>query len=161
MIKILNKHKFNQLMVDKNFDDSNIEYQKDFWIISINNTDTTSYFKNNHYNVLVLNFDDTEEDKTFPNLLKADEHFKIYAMNESQGKEVINFLNRVKQTWNSNSVLLIHCHAGQNRSGSVGDFACDYLEYNRNDFKLDNPGIKGNSTVSRILNRLWRYSHYD
>ena len=127
---------------------NNVCNKKDFYFISINDLEgemSTSYFEKDSPNVLKLYFDDTVDDNK--------------SMTVDQGKQIIEFLKKINPTDRTN--LIIHCTAGQNRSGSVGKFAADFFNYGYNKFVSENPFIKGNSTVTRILNRLHLWNHFE
>lgn len=163
-ILVLNKNDFNQLMVDNNITiiDNNL------YIISINDTEgdkSISYFEDvESDNLLKLYFDDTTEDVVLKDVtyttninIKRLKKNELKVMNEQQGKNIISFLDKIEGDY----TLIIHCTAGQNRSGSVGKFAADYLEYGQEKLMKENSYIKGNAEVTRILNRLWLWSHYE
>ena len=165
LIKVLNKYDFNDLMISNNITKENVGEVENTYIISINDSHDhfskfESYFQDVvSDNVLVLHFDDS--DKNYEMKVKdSEETFNLQIMTEDQGKEIITFLNNVKSKLDDNTQLLIHCTAGQNRSGSVGKFAVDFFEYNINRFNVENPIVKGNSVVTSTLNRLWLWSHY-
>tara|TARA_R110000772_G_scaffold43995_8_gene101294 strand:+ start:2424 stop:2930 length:507 start_codon:yes stop_codon:yes gene_type:complete len=165
LIKVLNKYDFNDLMISNNITKENVGEVGNTYIISINDSHDhflkfESYFQDVvSDNVLVLHFDDS--DKNYEMKVKdSEETFTLQIMTEDQGKEIITFLNNVKSKLDDNTQLLIHCTAGQNRSGSVGKFAVDFFEYNINRFNVENPIVKGNSVVTSTLNRLWLWSHY-
>lgn len=165
LIKVLNKYDFNDLMISNNITKENVGEVGNTYIISINDSHDhflkfESYFQDVvSDNVLVLHFDDS--DKNYEMKVKdSEETFNLQIMTEDQGKEIITFLNNVKSKLDDNTQLLIHCTAGQNRSGSVGKFAVDFFEYNINRFNVENPIVKGNSVVTSTLNRLWLWSHY-
>jgi predicted protein tyrosine phosphatase len=154
-ITVLNKNNFNNLMKSHNITCDNVESFDNLYLISINDTEgemSVSYFENcDAKNVLTLYFDDEIESETGTPQLKI--------MNEDQGKEIINFLSTINVK--SNTSLIIHCTAGQNRSGSVGKFAADFFNYGQDKLLRENPFIKGNSVVTRILNKLWLWGHYN
>lgn len=162
-IKVLNKHNFNQLMIDNKITKENIGGFKNLFIVSINDTSGEyfeSYFQNViAHNVIVLHFDDTDENKKYK--LLNGENIDVRKMTDKQGREIINFFKYIDSQINDNTQLIIHCTAGQNRSGSVGKFAIDYFKYNSNRFILDNPMVKGNSVVTRTLNKLYMWDHYE
>lgn len=151
-IKVLNKNNFNRLMSDNNISCDNIDSFKNLYLISINDTSgemSKSYFENcKSNNLLVLHFDDSTDSN----------QMDLSEMTEEQGRLIFNFIKNIKLS--ESTQLIIHCTAGQNRSGSVGKFARDYFKYDVDKFNIDNPIVKGNSTVTRILNRLWMWSHY-
>lgn len=152
-IYVLPKNRFNKLMSDNNINDDNVESKTKVFFISINNDltespDTSiSYFKENKRNVLILHFDDVEED-----LYNKNGKLIARTMTDSQAKDILNFLENQKNIDN----VFIHCSAGINRSGSVGSFICDYFNCDYSGFKRINPHIGGNGNVSRLLNNEFR-----
>jgi len=169
-IKILNKNTFNQMMIDNNINSDTISTEKSYFI-SINDTEgpkSTSFFQDvESDNLLKLYFDDTVGDVDLEGIeystninIKKLKKRQLKEMTEEQGKEIISFIQMIKDN-NTDYNLIIHCTAGQNRSGSIGKFAADFLETGQKQLLLDNPYIKGNSVVTRILNKLWLWSHYD
>jgi predicted protein tyrosine phosphatase len=50
--------------------------------------------------------------------------------------------------------LYVNCEAGISRSGAVGEFACNFFEFNYIDFKMLNPHIRPNAFILATLNRL-------
>lgn len=159
-ILVLSKTEFNNLMQKRNINNDNVS-DKNLYIISIN--DTEGIYKSSYFdgceseNVLITRFDDTEEDQKLLDI-KTGNHFFVKCMTEDQAKEIIKFLKKV--IIDDNTEIIIHCTAGQNRSASVGKFCVDYFGYDMDTFKLDNPRAQGNSTVSRLLNNEFYWSHY-
>jgi predicted protein tyrosine phosphatase len=153
-------------MVSNDINKENVSTFKNTFIISINDSHDhfgkfESYFQDViSDNVLILHFDDSERNYTMKLKESGDISFDLKIMTEEQAKSVISFLSNVKSKLNSDTQLLIHCTAGQNRSGSVGKFAVDFFKYNSNRFNVDNPIVKGNGVVTALLNRLWLWSHY-
>src|SRR5271157_5402270 len=85
-INILSRKEFVSLMIQNNLNDTNIEEKTDLFIISIEGMSEISgemphYFKNNHINVLNINFDD---------IIAEIEGYK--AIDEKQTKEIVNFI---------------------------------------------------------------------
>lgn len=165
LIKVLNKYDFVKLMIDNDITKENVNNLRNTFIISINDShdhmsNFESYFQNvDSDNVLVLHFDDSDKNYSMKSN-DTGESYNLQVMTEDQGKDIISFLTDVKNNLNDSTQLIIHCTAGQNRSGSVGKFAVDFLEYDPVRFKTDNPMVKGNGEVTSILNRLWMWSHY-
>ena len=68
MIKVYSQIDFNNVMKSKGIDDSNVENEKDSIFISITNRngEIEHWFKDNHKNVITLDFDNTSnENKDF------------------------------------------------------------------------------------------------
>tara|TARA_R110000772_G_scaffold20466_2_gene56714 strand:- start:32456 stop:32959 length:504 start_codon:yes stop_codon:yes gene_type:complete len=165
LIKVLNKYDFNDLMISNGITKENVDDLKDTFIISINDSHDhygkfESYFQDvKSDNVLVLHFDDSDENFIMKSK-ETGEKFSLKIMTEDQGKDIISFLTNVNSKLNKDTQLLIHCTAGQNRSGSVGLFAVDFFGYDMDRFNIENPIVKGNVIVTTILKRLWLWSHY-
>lgn len=55
--------------------------------------------------------------------------------------------NKDKKQW------IIHCTAGISRSGAIGEYISDYFGNDYHLFKRDNPQIKPNIHIKKILNK--------
>lgn len=146
---VVGKREFDSYMGNRNISDDNVESKDETFFISINDTrgtDETPHFKKNHGNVMVLFFDDVEED-----LVDKKWGF-IKAFSMEQAKELIEFIesNKNKET------CIVHCSAGISRSGAVGAFVNDYCGGDYFEFKKLNPHILPNGTVSRLLHQAMR-----
>jgi predicted protein tyrosine phosphatase len=145
-ILILSKKMFDDLMIKHNITNENV-IEKNIAFISINDTGGTNqvpYFnENSNNNVLVLYFDDIEEDiQTEKRLIKA---FTI-----EQAKIVFNFIKNNEDK----TTFIIHCSAGISRSGAVGTFINDYFRQSYFEFLEKNPHILPNGHVLRLLNKI-------
>lgn len=162
-INVLNRFDFKDLMITNNITKDNVGDLENTFLISINDTQgiySESYFEGvKSDNLLVLHFDDTTSPLKIK-IKKTGEEFISQPMTEDQGKEIISFFKSIRDKIDENTQLIVHCSAGQNRSGSVGKFAVDFFEYDMGKFNRDNPMVKGNSVVTRTLNNLWMWSHY-
>jgi predicted protein tyrosine phosphatase len=144
-IVILNRIDFVNTINRNEITEDNLQ-EKGLFIISINDNNLEPYFTDTKSDrILNLKFDD----------VSGPEKGKIM-FNENMGEQVINFLEKIKSSNCRN--LLIHCTAGQNRSGSVGKFAADFFKIPHSTLMIANPYIKGNPVVSRILNKLYFWS---
>ena len=144
-IIIMNKKDFVNTIIRNKISENNIQ-EKGIFIISINDTDSEAYFENTKSErILNLKFDDVS---------KPESGKKPF--NESMGEKIIHFLSTIDD--NECKTLLIHCMAGQNRSGSVGKFAADFFKIPHSTLMIANPFIKGNPIVSRVLNKLYFWS---
>ena len=76
------------------------------------------WFKENHGNVLNIDFDDILEEKA------ETEYGTAYGMSDEDAAKVIEFIdnNREKQNW------YIHCRSGKSRSVATGMFLKKYLK---------------------------------
>ena len=152
-ITVLPQQVFDEEMEKRKLDDSNVEDVKDEAFISIIGTpecltyyldeaDTVHWFRNNHENVLNLDFDDLGEDMMYNGHL-----FK--AMSEEQAEETVKFIED-----NLGKSFTIHCRAGQSRSQAVGLFVkSNYKE----DFADEQPTLHpefANKGVLRKLNNM-------
>jgi len=96
-------------------------------------------------NVLNLWFHDT--DPSDDNLLIGTHREPVVPFDEQMAKSIKRFVenNKDKKQW------LIHCTAGVCRSGAVGECLSDYFGNDYHKFKRDNPQIKPNVFVKKIL----------
>lgn len=69
---------------------------------------------------------------------------------KDHAKAIIGLLDRVKE-YPGNCNLMIHCDAGISRSGAVGAFAANHLNYDFKKFKKLNPNIHPNKFVLLTL----------
>lgn len=147
---VCSKRDFDNIMWSNRITDKNVEDRTELAIISIVDTDQFNYsrapyFKQNHENVINLQFDDCEHDgepsPTQPAGTKA--------FSEEQAKELFQFIkrNRNKET------IVVHCMAGISRSGAVGAFINGYAGGDWETFKRMNPQIAPNARVERMLNQ--------
>lgn len=99
-------------------------------------------------NVLNLWFHDVdpESESLTPKQLSDPE---LVFFDESMAGKIHAFIekNIDKRQW------IIHCTAGVSRSGAVGEYISDYLENSYRQFKRDNPQIKPNVHVKKLLEK--------
>ncbi len=151
-VTVTNKETFDTLLKRKGVTKENVESRTKTFFISINDsagTDEVPYLENK-YNVLVLYFDDVDEDIVVK-IIGTDEVVTARAFTMEQAREVIDFIERNKDK----EFCLVHCAAGISRSGAVGTFVSDYFGCNYFDFKKRNPYTNPNNLVMRLLKRAW------
>ena len=158
IITVLSHQRFDEKMEEMGVNDSNVETFEDYAFISIIGTDeclkwylheegTKHWFKEEHDNVLNLEFDDLENDiEYFGHTFKA--------MSEEQAEKTFHFIER-----NLGRNFIIHCRAGMSRSQGVAFFIKDtYNDW----FKEEQPSMNrdfANKGVIRKLNKLiWNIS---
>lgn len=149
-VLVTNKESFDVLMERYGITNDNVEDKQSFFI-SINDTcgtDEVPFFKTNKSNVMVLFFDDVEEDLTIP----TQEVKKAKAFTLEQAKELFAFVEKNKHR----KTCIVHCAAGISRSGAVGTFINDYLGGNYSQFKKRNPYIHPNGLVLGLLKKVCR-----
>jgi predicted protein tyrosine phosphatase len=148
-ILIMNKLLFNDVMVKNNITDDNVEEFKDLMLISITEPSIPprprkTHFSKDHSNVLTLEFHDIEEatDKKVP------EWRRYTAFSNEMARELYQFIKRNKDK----KTCFVHCAAGVSRSGAVGSFIQSVTGSDWEQFKRDNPQIRPNNRVLRMLN---------
>lgn len=149
-ILIVSHKEFEYIMTKNNLDDYNITDKK-LSVISIVETfdgGLHHWFKEDHDNVLNLDFDDIEDKE----MVLATYTAKGFSFD--QGKKVISFLEGIDV--DDCEILLIHCAAGISRSGAIGRFSNDYFRLDNGEFTRNNSKIHPNARTMRILNRLLR-----
>lgn len=106
-------------------------------------TDTKHWFKNNHINVLNLEFDDVSCDTQF-------EAYKAFTISEKQAEQIVNFVEE-----NKGKTIICHCRAGLSRSYAIAlwisknfDGYSDIEEY-----KKGHPNME---VLRKLNNILWR-----
>lgn len=152
-IYVLSHVLFNQRCEENKWTDENVETLNDKAFISIVGTPdvttaleidmTEHWFKENHNNVINLNFDDVSEDFMYKGAL-------CKALSDEQAKELVAFIEN-----NIGKEFYIHCLAGISRSRGVAKFIADnYVEYK--DSVCDNGyGRPNASVVSKLNHVLW------
>ena len=167
-VRIFSHVDFDDFCEKNNFTDSNIEEMDEIAIISIIGTPevleyylqephTEHWFKNNHDNVLNLEFDDVSEDRVFEYKNGLDEITKIHAftITDEQAKQIVDFIEK-----NIGKTFLIHCKAGFSRSPAVGRFIIDYYEeYNKCKGREYVDRVRPNVEVVSKLKKMWREKH--
>lgn len=119
----LSQNKFTEKMEELFINDSNVEQFTNNFFICLNSTGwihSIPYFKENHFNVINLYFDDVEisgpkEIQWFGDTTKI---IEAIAMDKEQAKELISFINKIPE----NSNIYVYCAKGKSRSGAVEDF---------------------------------------
>lgn len=154
-IQVVSHEMFDSLCYDDGLNDENVDKVETRAFISIIGTEecrkyyledeTTHWFKEEHNNVLNLEFDDVTEDTNW--------NGKVFkAMTEKQADKCIDFIERNKE-----KDFLIHCKAGISRSGAFGQFIYDFFsnknENDKKDFERYNSHIRPNNHVLRLLKR--------
>jgi len=147
-IRTFPKDYFDSVMIQANITADNVTSQPRCFI-SINDTcgtDEKPYFKENTENVLVLFFDDIDNDLYIKNDTNGKEMWHR-AMTEEQAKEIIRFIDKNKDKME----CIIHCGAGVRRSGSVAKFINKYLDLPWSKFHEDNRHILPRESIIKTL----------
>lgn len=161
-IKVLSQYLFDEDMKMMGLNDSNVE-DKNMAFISIVNTeeclkyyleeDIKHYFKENHSNVLNLDFDDSP-----CNIIYNGHQFKT--MSIEQAEKTIDFIeNAIKKGVDE---IIIHCLAGYSRSRGIGEFIYRYCKENDIEVKYSDREeyvSRYNLHVLRILNHAYWKKH--
>lgn len=157
-IKVLSQFSFDEEMNNNGINDDNVESLGDEAFISIIGTDeclkyyleeedTKHYFKENHPNVLNLEFDDLGQDLVWHGHL-----FKT--ISDEQSQALFEFIER-----NLGCNFTIHCRAGMSRSQAVGCFIHDMYPQFYNEVDTDLSTLSRahvNQEVMRKLKRRFR-----
>ena len=154
-VQALSIFDFQEECKKNSWDDSNVENLKNLAFISIITTpdvqkyhleeDEEHWFKEDHSNVLNLEFDDCNKDREW-------EGHKAYTISEEQAKKIVEFIEK-----NLGRNFLIHCRAGISRSGAVAKF----ISMNYHGYNLVNDFTRPNQEVLRKLDRILWERHYD
>lgn len=119
--------------------------------IQIGNTDLEEYdfipfiLKDND-NVLSLRFDDCDEVFNIP-VIGGLNYVSQYPMSKEQAEIIFNFIEKNKDK----ATFLVHCKAGQNRSGGVVKFISEYFDIPFSQIIRDNPKIYPNQRIVSLL----------
>lgn len=149
-ISVMSNFDFDNMCDYNKWNDTNVELLKDKAFISIvgckecldllDIKEREHWFKQNHPNVLNLNFDDIPQTHFYKGAW-------ILAMDNEQAKETVEFIKN-----NIGKDFYIHCLAGISRSGAVCRWiASNFEEYK--DCEKDNPQIRPNYGVIEKLNQ--------
>jgi predicted protein tyrosine phosphatase len=113
-------------------------------------SDNEHFFKENHSNVLNIDFWDIDEEI---NTNKG----KLLPFTLEQAREIINFIEN-----NHHKDFYIHCHAGISRSAAVGYFIRDYYDWiDKERFDKLYSGTKSpNVCVYSLLKKAYEEKHY-
>lgn len=154
---VLSKREFDSLMLENGVNDNNVEKIDPTCFISITDTDKSvsgryHFFKNNHPNVLNLDFDDVEKDgESSPTQL-----YNTKAFSEEMASELIDFINKNKHK----TQFIVHCMAGISRSGAIGTFINTIQDGDHEAFKRANRRILPNPMVYKTLINMYRNKFY-
>ena len=166
-VYVFDKNRFDQLMRFNNIDDSNVEERTDIFLISIVDTSFHNpfgdgpeakkfgkqlvslldhHFKEDHKNVMNLEFDDCEHDGEASPTNKSSE---TKAFSKEQAAKLFSFIKKHREK----ETCIVHCMGGISRSGAVATFINGYAKGDWETFKRDNPQISPNGRVHRMLNQ--------
>jgi rhodanese-related sulfurtransferase len=154
-ITVLPKDEFDIMMVLKSINDSNVEDQKNLYLISINYSDFPEWmpeeayphFKQDHPNVLRLFYDDVLQD-TRVHITAQKEWWTAKAFTSEQAKQVVDFLSKIEK--NDDTKIIVHCKAGKSRSVATAHFVSEFFGIDPN-LIYTNPEQKPNATVLNLL----------
>jgi len=143
--------RFQEILKARGITDENVEAQNTAFI-QIGGTDLLSDYQfvlGDHNNVLCIRFDDCDE-ITEHQIIGGDEYVGQYPMTEEKGKIIVDFVNKNidKETF------LVHCRAGQNRSGGVTKFLSELLKQTDGEYFMNNPLTKPNRRIVSILHKI-------
>jgi hypothetical protein len=147
-IRVLSKKSFSEYLEQQGINEGNIEHSNCYYICiePTGGPNSEPIFKETHFNVLPMIFDDVEKDEK-----KWGEEvqyfFEAKAMTAEQGQEIVNFIKQI----HDNSECIIYCTHGESRSGAVGSFATKYFEQDYTEFLNDNPKVGPNPYVLDTL----------
>lgn len=135
---VYSKDRFINEMTVRNITDSNVEESPEFFICidPTGGPKSEPFFKENHHNVIKLQFDDCEQDEVKWGE-KIQSYYDAKAMTFDQAKEIIFFLKKIP----SNAAVNIYCWHGESRSVAVAS-----LLNNKED---------GNPHVLKLLKKAW------
>ena len=162
-IHVMGIKEFAEAMKANHLDDDNIEKVQDLAIISIicpdnsndsfiplrHGMDDEHHFKQNHANVLNMEFWDISEEKEV--------NGKTYLpFTTEQANRIIDFIEV-----NKNKNYIIHCHAGISRSGAVAQFITDFYGWaDKATFRFQyGKRIVPNVEVTKKLKEEWFKRH--
>lgn len=135
-------------ITDDNVKDHNTAF------IQIGNTDLEEsdfvpFVLNDNTNVLSLRFDDCDEIFNSP-IIGGLQYVSQYPMSVEQAEIIFNFIEKNKDK----ATFLVHCKAGQSRSGGVIKFISEYFDIPYNNIFRDNPLIYPNHRIVSLLRQI-------
>lgn len=143
------KEMINILETSGNIQTRDVSGFSDTIFISINSTFTNeeSPIDKNCKNALVLYFDDTSYSMPVTEQMHDGSMKEIRPISEDQAKEIANFVAQNKDK----EQLIVHCNAGQSRSGAVALAINDFMRQDYNKFLRENPKVKPNPRVLTLV----------
>lgn len=156
-VEAVPQSRFDEICETNHWTDDNVETLTDTAFISIIGTEdvlkyylhedeTEHWFKNNHNNVLNLEFDDVDKDIEFHG-------HKAYAMTDEQAQQVVDFIEK-----NIGKKILIHCRAGQSRSCAIAVFVLNnysdiykWSECVSDEHNYNHPNVDVLAKLNRVL----------
>jgi predicted protein tyrosine phosphatase len=152
-IYALSYHRFVETLSCRNIDDSNV-FKQNTAFIQIGDIDREAkedyeFTLKDAENVIGLRFDDCDEEIRIK-ILGTDEYEVREPMSEEQAQILYNFIeaNKDKETF------LVHCRAGQSRSGGVVSFLGEYFNIPEREIRWMSPRIHPNRRIVNILNKI-------
>ena len=144
MIKVYSQIDFNNVMKSKGIDDSNVENEKDSIFISITNRngEMEHWFKENHKNVINLDFDDTSSDNE-----------ELRTISDKQAESLMFFIDDNLSKNTDDIDVYIHCLAGMSRSRAVAEYIKRHYDVGNDKRERD---LYYNYLNHEVLNRLER-----
>lgn len=147
---VLSKMDFDKYCEGRRLNDMNVEeVGKDYAFISIICEKDANeryikdreehWFKENHVNVLNLEFDDVENECELRGV-------SFFPISEKQAKETVEFIER-----NLDKNFIIHCRAGISRSQAIGQFLLENYDGHFVESEFSNPHILHNKRVMKEL----------
>ena len=144
MIKVYSQIDFNNVMKSNGIDDSNVENEKDSIFISITNRngEMEHWFKENHKNVINLDFDDTSSDNE-----------ELRTISDKQAESLMFFIDDNLSKSTDDFDVYIHCLAGMSRSRAVAEYIKRHYDVGYDKIERD---LYYNYLNHEVLNRLER-----
>lgn len=160
-ILVYSHTEFDMLCYKNGWNDDNVELLNDKAFISIIGTDNClkhyleeeayHWFKQNHSNVLNIEFDDiSREENVFY------KGYELKSLDLSLSERCLDFIEA-----NIGKTFIIHCRAGKSRSQAFYRFIVDCYSdiYNNDCGNKNNPCITPNQHVVRMLKRAYYNKH--
>lgn len=144
MIKVYSQIDFNNVMKSNGIDDSNVENEKDSIFISITNRngEMEHWFKENHKNVINLDFDDTSSDNE-----------ELRTISDKQAESLMFFIDGNLSKNTEDVDVYIHCLVGMSRSRAVAEYIKRHYDVVYDKIERD---LYYNYLNHEVLNRLER-----
>lgn len=154
-VTVISKTKFDAYCKESNIFDYNVDNIDAYAFISICTSltcrsyyydkfgeDDFHYFKDDHHNVINLDFDDVEEDGIYQDI-------PCLAINEKQAIKLVDFIEK-----NKNRNFVVHCRAGKSRSRAIGLYIVENYDHMPIFLYGNDLSERGNIAVLSSLNKV-------
>ena len=146
-------NRFVEILKSRNITNDNVLDQNTAFIqvggTDLETTDEYQFYLKDTDNAIGLRFDDADE-IVQAQIIGTDKYVGVYPMTEEQAEILYEFIEKNKDK----ETFLVHCRAGQSRSGGIVSFLGEYFKIPEREIRLMSPGIHPNRRIVNILNKI-------